>query len=315
MLVSRASAAAKIPAAFLGIYFCTDPKLFMQIGIFARTFQRPTLSGLLDAIAASGVETVQFNFSCAGLPTLPERVDPAMIGEIRREFETRGLKLAAVSGTFNMIHPDSRAREAGLRRLRGLVGACATLGAPVVTLCTGTRDPDNMWRGHPENASHAAWKDLLDGLTQALEAAEQHQVTLGIEPEPANVVDSARKGRLLLDELRSPRLKIVMDAANLFHHGDSPRMRGVLDEAFDLLGGDIVTAHAKDFTDQDEIGYAAAGKGLLDYDYYLGRLRQAAFDGPLILHELRENEVSGCVEFLRGNLARLETGRAGEAPA
>jgi sugar phosphate isomerase/epimerase len=31
----------------------------------------------------------------------------------------------------------------------------------------------------------------------------------------------------------------------------------------------------------------AAGTGLLDYDHYLALLRQAGYDGPLILHSLR----------------------------
>jgi sugar phosphate isomerase/epimerase len=35
----------------------------------------------------------------------------------------------------------------------------------------------------------------------------------------SNVIDSAQKARRLLDEIRSPRLKITMDAANLFHAG------------------------------------------------------------------------------------------------
>ena len=43
----------------------------MQIGIFAKTFVRPTLDATLDAVAAHGVRVVQFNLSCAGLPTLP----------------------------------------------------------------------------------------------------------------------------------------------------------------------------------------------------------------------------------------------------
>jgi sugar phosphate isomerase/epimerase len=47
----------------------------MQIGIFAKTFTRPTLAETLDAIAAHGIRCVQFNMSCAGLPTLPERPD------------------------------------------------------------------------------------------------------------------------------------------------------------------------------------------------------------------------------------------------
>ena len=271
----------------------------MQIGIFARTFARPTLGELLEAIAQHGVESVQFNFSCVGLPTLPEQINSTLADQIRREFADHKLNLAAVSGTFNMIHPDVGLRCDGLRRFKELVRACATMGAPVITLCTGTRDSENMWRRHPENDSPEAWTDLLAGLSELLPLAEANQITLGVEPEPGNVVASARKARRLLDEMKSSRLKIVMDAANLFQVEDLSRMREILDEAFDLLGGDIVIAHAKDIHLAGELRHVAAGKGSLDYDHYLSLLGVCGFVGPLILHELQESEVAGSVAFLR----------------
>jgi sugar phosphate isomerase/epimerase len=277
-------------------------KIKMQIGIFARTFSCPSLGELLQAIAQCGIGSVQFNFSCVGLPTLPEQINSTLADQIRREFADHKLNLAAVSGTFNMIHPDVRIRQDGLRRFRELVGACAKMGAPVISLCTGTRDPENMWRRHPQNDLPEAWDDLLAALSEALPQAEANQITLGVEPEPNNVVTSARKARRLLDELKSPRLKIVMDAANLFQVEDLPRMRETLDEAFDLLGGDIVIAHAKDIQMAGEPRHVAAGKGFLDYDHYLSLLNACGFAGPLILHELQESEVAGSVAFLREKL-------------
>jgi len=212
------------------------------------------------------------------------------------------LGVSAVSGTFNLIHPDAAVRQDGLRRLAELARACARMGCPVITLCTGTRDPENMWRRHPDNDQPAAWNDLLKGISQALEIAEATGVTLGIEPEPGNVVSSARKGRQLLDEMQSARLKIVMDAANLFDVDNLAYMKPVLDEAFDLLGGDIVIAHAKDVRNEGTFKHLAASKGVLDYDHYLARLKGCGFSGPLILHELQEAEVPGCVAFLREKL-------------
>jgi sugar phosphate isomerase/epimerase len=282
----------------------------MQIGIFARTFARPNLGELLSAIAQHGIGSVQFNFSCVGLPTLPHPIGSTLTNQIRQEFADHRLNLAAVSGTFNMIHPNVRVRHDGLRRFKELVGACAKMGAPVITLCTGTRDSENMWRRHPANDSPEAWSDLLASLSEVLPVAEANRITLGVEPEPNNVVASARKARRLLDELKSPCLKIVMDAANLFQVEDLPKMGEILDEAFDLLGGDIVIAHAKDIQLAGELRHVAAGKGLLDYDHYLARLYACGFAGPLVLHELEESEVAGSVAFLRGKLKASERERA-----
>jgi sugar phosphate isomerase/epimerase len=277
----------------------------MQIGIIARTFVRPTLEETLDAVVNHGIYCVQFSLGCVGLPELPERIDAGVCDKIRKEMDARKITMTAISGTFNMIHPDLQKRQDGLRRLHELASACGRLGTSVITLCTGTRDPENMWRRHPENDSPEAWEDLVASMKEALQIAEENKVTLAFEPEVSNVVDSASKGRRLLDEMQSPYLKVVMDAANIFHKGELPRMREILDEAFALLGEYIVIAHAKDLDHDGDAGHKAAGKGLLDYDQYLSLLNTIGFDVPLILHGLSEEQVDECVAFLRGKMAAI----------
>lgn len=280
----------------------------MNIGIFAKTFPRATLAETLDAVRAHDLDCVQFNWACAGLPSMPEAIAEAVIARVRRELGARSLTIAAVSGTFNMAHPDPSARADGLRRLRVVAAASAPIGTNVITLCTGTRDPHDMWKRHPDNDTPAAWADLTACLAQALQIAEDHQLTLAFEPEVANVVDTARQGRRLLDEMRSPRLKVVMDAANLFRAGDLARMEAVLSEAFELLGHDIVLAHAKDLSHDGAAGHEAAGTGVLDYDLYLELLRASHYNGPLILHSLSEAQVDAAAAFLRAKLTDADPG-------
>jgi sugar phosphate isomerase/epimerase len=283
----------------------------MQLGIFAKTFVRPTLGATLDAVIEHGLNCIQFNFACVGLPSLPDRIEPELARMIQVETQRRGLSLSGVSATFNMIHPDEEKRSDGLRRLAALAAICPVLRASVLTLCTGTRDPENMWRRHPANDTAEAWNDLLRTMSSALDIAEQFRVTLGVEPETANIVSSALKARRLLDEIKSPRLKIIMDAANLFRVGELSRQREILNEAFDLVGGDLVMAHAKDVRETGaEIEHVAAGTGSLDYEFYVAKLREAQFPGPLILHGLAEAEVKGSVAFLQATMTKRRSPKA-----
>ena len=280
------------------------------IGIFAKTFVRPTLEENLEAVAGHGLSVVQYNLACAGLPSLPERIEPSLARQIAAAAASRGITLAAVSGTFNMIDPVRERRDAGIRRLDQLAGACALLGTGIITLCTGTRDPDDMWRGHPANGRPDAWADLLRAMEQALAIAEEHDLWLAVEPETANVVDSPARARRLLDELRSPRLKIIIDPANLFQVEDLAHQRPILEAAFDLLASDIVLAHAKDVRVVDgAVHHVTAGKGVLNYPHYLTLLRHLPV--PLIVHGLAESEVEGALAFLRGALDGVER----QAPA
>ena len=164
-----------------------------------------------------------------------------------------------------------------------------------------------MWRHHADNDTAEAWRDMSACVREAVRIAEGAGVTLALEPEVTNVVHSAEKARRLLDEIDSPHLKITMDAANLFHTGELPRMAEVMDNAFALLGRDIALAHAKDISHDGEAGHLPAGKGLLDYDRYVSLLSRYGFSGPLLLHGLPEDLVADCVSFLIQKLARAET--------
>jgi sugar phosphate isomerase/epimerase len=281
----------------------TDAASFIQIGILLATFRRGTLEGRLDAAKACGLACAQVSLDCAGLPAMPDQISPELSQRIRREAAARGITIAAVQGTFNMSHPDAEHRRTGLRRLRVLAEACRQMGTSRIHVCTGTRDPDNMWRRHPDNDAPESWRDMVACVREAADIARQANVVLAFEPEVNNVVDSARKARRLLDEIGSPHLKVTIDPANIFHAGELPRMREILDEAFTLVGKDIVLAHAKDLDHGGDAGHVAAGEGKLDYDRYLALLRAYQFTGPLLLHGLSEAQVPGCVAFLRLKLA------------
>ena len=276
----------------------------MQLGIFAKSFARPTVEECFDAVKSHGLSCVQFNMSCAGLPPLPDAIDPALCDRIANAATSRGLTIAAVSGTFNMIHPDPAVRADGLRRLATLAAACERLGTRVITLCTGTRDSDDMWRRHPLNCSDSAWEDLVTSMKAAIAIANRYGLTLAFEPEVGNVVDSVGKAQRLIDLLGGPHrtLHVVFDPANLFFPGTVARMADVLDEASTRLGAVIAIAHAKDIS-PDGASHPPAGRGVLDYDRFLAILKLNCFDGPLILHGLPETAVAASVAFLRERMA------------
>src|SRR5687768_8793788 len=55
----------------------------MELGIFAKTYERASVEEVFAAVAADGFTSVHFNFSSAGLPSLPETVDGLVLRRIR----------------------------------------------------------------------------------------------------------------------------------------------------------------------------------------------------------------------------------------
>ena len=270
----------------------------MEIGIFAYTFVRPSVHEVFDAIQAHGLTHTEWNYRAVNMQEVPATVDLDFAEKVRRAATERNMIVDSVAGYINMVHPDPERRREAMQRLCGLIRATSSFGANRVALCTGTRDPDNMWRWHPANDDAETWQDLCDSMGEALQVAEENEITLVFEPEVNNVVHSAKKARQLLDEMASPWLKVVFDGANIYHKGELARQREILSAAVDLLGDDIVLAHAKDITEDGDAGHAPAGHGKLDYAHYIGELRRVGYDGTILLHGLEEADVAGCVRFL-----------------
>ncbi|MBN9432118.1 MAG: sugar phosphate isomerase/epimerase [Bosea sp.] len=271
----------------------------MQLGIFAKTFPGATPGEVLAAARDAGYAAVQYNMACSGLPPLPETIAPAVVEAVREASDASGASIAALSATYNMIHPDLSVREAGRRAFAALAAAAPAMGTRLLTVCTGSRDAADQWRHHPENASPEAWQALVAEFRILLPVAERHGIVIGVEPELGNVVSSAGKARALLDLFATDRIGIVLDPANLFETEPKPERERRIREAITLLGPDIVLAHAKDR--HPDGSFATAGDGVVDFPRFIAELRAVGFDGPLVTHGLDAKDAARVSNFLRAS--------------
>ncbi len=268
----------------------------MQLGIFAKTFDGNSPAVVLPQVKAAGFDVAQYNFACSGLQAMPDAIADAELIALRQAVAASGVTLNALSATYNMIHPDTAERKKGEARLAVVAKAAHTLGIPMITLCTGSRDAKDQWRHHPDNSSEAAWRDLMTAMDIAIATAERFNVDLGIEPELANVVSGAKQARRLIDTCQSARIKIILDAANLFEVTSLQDQRRIISEAVEELAPHIAMAHAKDRNARGE--FVAAGTGVLDYRHLIRTLNNIGFKGPLVTHGLRADEAPGVKQFL-----------------
>lgn len=274
----------------------------MQLGIFAKTFAGTDPALVLRAAKVAGYDCVQFNLACAGLPALPEVIadEATVIARIAAAGRQEGVALMALSGTYNMAHPDPVRRRAGMKGLETVIRVAAGAGIGLVTLCTGTRHPTDQWAHDPGNADPTAWADMAAEIALALDLAEAHKVDLGIEPEQANIVTSTADARRLITEMGSSRLKIVFDPANLFERASRAEAREIIARSIAPAAGSIAMVHAKDRHADGR--FAKAGQGVVDFADLLAQVRATGFDGPLVTHGLEAEEAPAVAQFLRGLL-------------
>jgi sugar phosphate isomerase/epimerase len=280
----------------------------MQLGIFAKTFDRPDVPSCLQAVADAGIPATQFNLSVAGLPTIPDQPVPDdVVDAIRAAADQAGVTLAAISGTFNSAHPDPAHRRSYLARFPHLCAVARDLQIGLITLSSGSRDPQDMWRWHPDNATAQAWADSRTTLQALATLAEDHGLRLAVEPEHSNVVGTADQAISMLDEVDSPALKIVYDAANLLdpESYDPAAAAAAITHDITTLGPHIALGHAKELI--AERAPVAPGAGLLPWPLIVQTLHDAGFDGTLVIHGLPEASVPLAVTTLEAALAVVPT--------
>jgi sugar phosphate isomerase/epimerase len=308
-----------------------QPDDVLELGIFAKTFRRPSVDGVFEAIAQHGLSCTQWNWACVpGLSSLPPKLTVETRSAVKHAAATSGVRIAAISATFNLIDPISR--ERGLALLPAQAEAALSVDCNLLTLCTGTRSQADMWTHHPDNDTDEAWLEMLDGLRKACRTASRFGVQLAIEPERANVVSDALRAERILRELGpdSHSVRVILDAANLYKPPVDPRAQPeVIDDALARLGKHMSLAHAKDISDPaphllrdgfiEHYTHTAAGSGILPYGHYLNALlhtpavlarAKAGRRLPFILHGLTEEQVVGSVAFVRKSMEAFSTLRS-----
>lgn len=224
----------------------TPASLDRRLGVFARVFTGGGTDVALADVHGAGFRVAHWNCSVMGRSTLGEDVTGDDLARVRATADGLGVRIPSLSATYNVAHPDPARRAAWTVAATRLIGLAPALGVELVTLCSGTRDPDDQWRHHADNAAPDAWRDLRATLDRLLDAAHDAGVHLGIEPEPGNIVRDATTAARLLDELGADApVGIVFDAANLVAETEADDRHAVLRDAVELLGSRVESVHLK----------------------------------------------------------------------
>ena len=269
----------------------------MDIGIFSKTFEGKIPNEILNRITQAGYSAVHYNLISSGMVSMPEMISQEHASLIYNTAKKYKLNLAGISGTFNMAHPDEEIRTKGLKRLRILASFAKEAKIPLISLCTGTRDRNDMWKYHPDNNGKQAWIDLSKTLEKSLTIAEDLNLDLGIEPEMANIINSSYKAKILLDQMQSSKLKIIMDPANILKPTFFNKQKIIIDNFINLLKDEIVMLHIKDLNKNGNV--VAAGEGVIDFSYCVKKLCENDFNGSIITHGLTEKSAIKVFKHLK----------------
>jgi sugar phosphate isomerase/epimerase len=274
----------------------------LTIGIMTLLFAQYTNRQLAEELAQAGIHTVQlflnqsdsrywaYNGRCDVSSLAPERCRA-----IVDDYRSADVAIHSIGVYTNLIHPDASERRANLAYFEAMMKIAKAIGVKFLATESGQYHPAKLESETPYCLQQNVWTQMVDTVKQLAELADRHDVTVMFEPLYRDFLSTAKRTRIFLEAVGSPRIRVQLDPANLLELND-------LEEMFAQLGSQIVSFHAKDHKmhSDDEL---PAGRGDIDYPKFVALAAKHAPDAPLILDYVGAKDYKPALAYLQKALA------------
>jgi len=273
------------------------------IGISTLGFGDYTNRQLAEELAREGIRVVQlflnqtesrywkYNGRSDVSDMTASRCEP-----IGQAYRSAGVAIHSIGVYTNLIHPDAEERKANLAYFDAMMRIGANMGVHVFVTEAGHHHTNAPEPPVPLHFQESTWKQMVDTGKQLAEMAERYKATVLFEPFFRGFLATAKRMRLYLEDVGSPRVRALLDPANLLEAND-------LEEMFSQLGPWIDCLHAKDRKLHVDRG-VAAGQGDLDYPKFVALAAQRTPKAPLILEYVGPKDYKQALQHLRKALGR-----------
>ena len=196
----------------------------------------------------------------------------------------------------NFIHPQEAERQAALAYFEAMMRVGADMGVRAFVTEAGHYQGPGPEAAVPHHFQEAVWAQMVATFRKLAEAAARFDATVLVEPFHRGFLATAKRTRVFLDEVGSPRVRALLDPANLLEVND-------LGEMFDQLGPRIDCIHAKDRKLHVDRG-VPAGQGDLDYDAFLQLAAERTPSAPVVLEYVGPKDCRAALAHVRAAMER-----------
>ena len=206
---------------------------------------------------------------------------------LRTLLADEGVRLFQATGYWqNMITPDAAVRRRAVRTIQRALQLAGWMGARGVDTGPGSMNPAGLWYPHPANFTASAQDRLIDTLRECAKAAEDAGVFLSVECHQLVTLRTQKIAREVLDAVGSPWVRCDYDSANWIDLSTLYDTGAAISAHFDLLGGHIVSCHAKDIWAENKLALhsrdGCPGKGQMDFATLFRCMEALSADYPVI---------------------------------
>lgn len=260
----------------------------MQIGIRGHDCAKAPFDELIKDVKRQEFSCIQLALGKAidAFPTDRCAMTPGMALYIKRILAKNDVDVAVLGCYLNLGTPDPVELAETTEIYKAHIRFASLLGCGVVGTETGAVNATYSYE--EANGSDEALEIFIKNLRPIVEYAEKLGVIFALECVHTHIVCNMKRMRKVLDAINSPNLQVIFDPVNVFSPENYHQQDEIMQEAFEILGNDIVVIHTKDFVVEDgKMKSVPPGTGLFHYDVLMKWLKAKK---PLI-HVLLEDTV------------------------
>ncbi|MFB3827749.1 MAG: sugar phosphate isomerase/epimerase family protein [Bryobacteraceae bacterium] len=210
--------------------------------------------------------------------------------EIAGLYHSAGISIHSVGVYANLIHPDPAEKKANFAYFEAMMKLGGHMGVRTfITEIGHYRAPGET--GIPFDWREDVWKAAVATAKELAQIAAAHGATVLLEAYFQGLLATAKRTRMFIEEVGSPRIRALLDPANLLEVND-------VREMFDQLGPYIACMHAKDRKYHVTRG-VGAGEGDLDYPAFVTLAAARTPGVPLMLEYVGAGTYKQALAHLR----------------
>ena len=235
-------------------------------------------------------------------------ITDSAIRELKAALKEHDVQFYTLHTWVNIIDPDSMKRRENQKHVAMAVEAADRLGLKFILTHTGGRNPEGKDHPHKDNWTKETWEMSVNATKQILKDTAGSRVNLAFEAVNSCNNNTPKSHMKLKEDIGDDRVKVTLDPANMLHAGTFFRTTELINECFDLLGEDIMYAHAKDkvwTAMMPSIESATLGEGTMDYEVFLAGLSRMNYPRALLIEHLPMEQYPPSKKFLEDTAAKI----------
>ncbi len=246
-----------------------------KIGVRGHDFGKMSVEELPKYLKEKGFEAAQLApvKALEGVNSFDD-ITEKLLNDSRVSFEKNDVELSVYGCYVEIGLLDKEKRLEQVEKFKKGITHSKRLGAKVVGTET-THLPLNS------EIREEAYQGVKDSVLRMVEEAEKQNVDIAVETVALHTLNSPELTKRLLDEVNSDRLKVIIDAVNLFTVDNIQEQKKIITDCFELFGDKITTLHLKDISligerdreklklVNDTFEWQHIGNGIVDYRHIL----------------------------------------------